>query len=174
MTFLEALGGIAGEAGAGGVNIGRNMLAPLITQGLGEGLSANSMLSAVRGAGFGIRRSSFLELVGSVRDAMTASPVIAGAPLDRLPDANAIVDWRGGKAGTYLYRLNVFTRERDESGVFQITSVAWDIQTSELVTPEEAIATMTEQWNTNTEDYPLELLGATVRGVYRQTGHRAA
>jgi hypothetical protein len=171
VTFFDALSDLADTTGGASVNIGRNLMAPLVQQGLSEGLSGNRMLSAFQEAGLGIRRSSFQDLVSNVRDAMAAAPGIAGSPLDQLPATDNIVEWRGGKENTYLYRLNVFTRERDDMGVFQITNVAWDIQTSSLITPGEAVDNMVSQWNQNSPDYPSELMGATVRGVYRQTGN---
>jgi hypothetical protein len=170
MVFFDAVERIGAGTAGETVNVGRNMLAPLINQGISEGLSGRSMLGALQSAGLGIRRGSFYDLVANVRDSIAASPAIAASPMDALPDLSNIVDWRGGKADTYLYRLNVFTRERDENGEFQITNRAWDVQSESLITPEEASAKVSDNWETS-DEYPSELMGITVRGVYHQTGH---
>jgi hypothetical protein len=174
MTFLETVSDLAESGATEGVTLGNNLLAPIVQQGINEGLSGNAMLSAIKGAGLGIRRSSFLDLVGGVRAAALAAPDVAAMSLDQLPTAEQIVNWRGGKAGTYLYRTNVFTRERDDLGNFHFEQKSWDIQSSSLLTPQEVNDQVTDQFNANTDDYPAELLGVTLRGVYLQGGRSAA
>src|SRR5579863_5054445 len=165
MAFLDILSGLTDAAAGGEVELGANLLAPIVQQGLSEGLSANRMLSAIKSAGLGIRRGSFLDLVGGVREAMQAAPQVADMSLDQLPTSEQIVNWRGGKEGTYLYRTNVFTRERDPEGNFHFESKSWDLQTGSLLSPQEISDLVTDQFNQNTDDYPSELLGVTMRGV---------
>lgn len=148
----------------------RNLLGSAISQGLNQGLGATEMLRAYRAAGGAIRTQSWYQLVGEVREATARAGDIGGLPLDQLPAEGSIVEWSGGRAGTYLYRMNVYVRENVEGVGLNVVQQMWDIQTSELLTPEQAIANITDQFGQTESQYATVMLGASVRGIYRQTG----
>ncbi|MGH3571190.1 MAG: hypothetical protein ACRDUW_05075 [Pseudonocardiaceae bacterium] len=144
----------------------------LVRVGLGEGLSANKMLTSLREAGSGIRRQSFLQLVGEVRAAGAAAGELAAAPLESQLEASRYVTWHGGATNTYLHRVSLFVRQ-DVEGNLEVVTKNFDILSSERLTPAEAVRQAVDIFNTNTgsENYSSEqLLGAELRGAYHQEG----
>lgn len=164
MTFLDGL--------TGGVELERGYLASLVTQGLTEGLSANAMLRDFQQAGIGIRRANFLQLVGEVRSAQAGRDVWSTLAGNSIPEAGAFSTWSGGSANTYLYRTTVYARS-GIPGEKSVTSLNFDVLSSEPITPDEAVRRARNQFDSGsvtTYGSDQEYLGGEVRGGYFQTG----
>lgn len=168
MSFLEGL-----DLDAEGVSaLTRSNLGSLVSRGLSEGLSANSMLATLKEAGGGIRRQSFLQLVGEVRAADASAGELALAPLDNVLAEENYAQWSGGATDTYLHRVSLFVRQEQE-GSLEVMTKKFDIVSSERLSPAEAIRQAQDIFDTNTgtDNYPSEeLLGAELRGAYHQLG----
>lgn len=168
MSFLEGLSLGADEVGL----LTRSQLGSLVGVGLREGLSGNEMLRQLVGAGSGIRRQSFLQLVGEVRNAQASAAELALAPVETPLGAERYTDWQGGATDSYLHRVSLYVREQEEGGLSVITK-NFDIISSTPLSPAEAVQRAQDIFNTNTgsDNYPdEELLGAELRGAYHQLG----
>lgn len=130
------------------------------------------MLSAFREAGGAIRTQSFYQLVGEVSAASAIANRVPEIALDALPPAEAIATWSGGRPGSYLYRVRVYYRE-SEGGVLGVQSTTLNVQTSELVTPADAVAMAQNTWaqgSGGTTGVGQELLGMEVGTIFHQEG----
>jgi hypothetical protein len=164
--ILESLTGAA-EAGAD-----RSLLAPLVRQGLTEGLSATQMLDAVRSAGVGLRTQSWYQLVGEVRASAARAEQWSGAALDRLPTPDQVQEWSGGHTETYLNRVYMYVRT-SATGELAVERRGVSILTNELITPGDALSMAQDLYaeGDESDNYAGEqLLGAEFGGVYHQLG----
>lgn len=141
MSFLEGLAGAEGE----GVNIGRAQLSGLISQGISEGMSGASMLSALKDAGAGIRSQDFYGLVREVRSAQEMAGTWAEQAVDSIPDAEAFVSHTGSAYQGYEYRVPIFYRETGLD-VHDVGHKVFTIRSQELLTPQDAIEQATSIW----------------------------
>lgn len=169
MSFIETLQSLTEAAAAGG---DRSLLAPLIRQGLSEGMSATEMLGSIRDAGVGVRTQSFYQLAGEVRASAARADAWSGAALDQTPSSELIQEWTGGQADKYLSRVYMYVRTR-ASGDLAVERRGVSILTNELITPGDALAMAQDLYseNADSDNYANEeLLGAEFGGVYHQLG----
>lgn len=169
MAFTDILESL-GEAAAAGAD--RSLLAPLMRQGLQEGLSGQAMLGAIRQAGAGVRTQSFYQLLGEVRASAARAEQWSGAALDQLPTHDMVQQWTGGQTDTYLNRVYMYVRTHVE-GELAVERRGVSILTNELITPGDALAMAQELYadNADSDNYANEtVLGAEFGGVYHQLG----
>jgi hypothetical protein len=169
MAFTEILQSIADAEGA---NVGRSLLGTAIRQGLSEGMSATSMLNAMRDAGVGLRTQSFYQLAGEVRASTARAEAWSGAALDRLPGSDLVQEWTGGQADTYLSRVYMYVRTHVD-GELSVERRGVSVVTNQLITPGDALSMANDLYAENAENdnYANEqLLGSEFGGVYHQQG----
>jgi hypothetical protein len=171
MAFLEFLSSLGESPLAAS---GRSMLAPLVRQGLSEGMSANAMLRELRAAGLGLRRQSFLQLVGEVKGSTERAGAWAGVDLTAMPGADMIQEWHGGQSETYLHRVYAYYRSR-EAGDLSVYRKGFSILSRSPMTPAQAIASAADLWGEGdtSGDYAQDLLGFEFSGIYHQLGSAA-
>lgn len=165
MTFLE------GILDAGGLS--KSMLASLVNAGLQNGLSGAAMLSSVREAGLKIRTTDFQQLVSEVRAVRAEGGAFANQPLESLPDPASIIDWQGGRPGSFLYRVHALTREGTGDFV-TIGTKTFNITSSELMTGTDVVNAAQDLIDSGQAEgnYPTEqVYGFLIGGVYRQLGN---
>jgi len=169
MAFLDTLADLAPSEGA---SFSRSQLGSLVSQGLSEGYSGSAILRAFTDNGIGIRRSDGLDLIRQVRGAMDADDAVQSLAMDQIPTSDAISEWSGGRADTYLYRVRMYIREGGESGL-GFYQGNFDIVSDELITPEEAQARARDIWQSGEgqDNYAdRELWGTSLGGIYHQSG----
>lgn len=169
MTFLDTLAELdTGE----GASFSRSQLGSLVGQGLDEGISGNQILREFASNGIGIRRSDGLALISQVRSAMASTDAVQSLAMDQIPTDDAVSEWSGGRADTYLYRVRMYIREGGEGGL-GLYQGNFDIVSDELITPEEAQARARDIWQSGEgqDNYAdRELWGTSLGGIYHQTG----
>jgi hypothetical protein len=169
MAFTDILESIGAASEA---NLGRSQLATLVRAGIEEGVSGNAMLSALRGIGSGIRRQSFLQLVGEVRSAAARAETWAQMPLDQMPSDDMVQIWHGGAVNTFLHRVYVYYRS-NEFGIMAVARKGFSILSRTMITPAQALARAQDIWESGSEggtDVGQTLLGMEFGGVYHQLG----
>ena len=171
MAFLDILSSLGDVADAGA---NRTWMASLVRQGLTEGLSANAMLGAIKTAGLGIRRQSFLQLTGEVRASMAREDQWATMPYDQVPGPELMQEWTGGRAETYLYRLSKLVR-RTVGGELTVERQGFNVLTRSPIAPNDAVAiALTQHEETHPETTTVgELFGIELSGIYHQLGSAA-
>jgi hypothetical protein len=170
VAFIE---GLDLAEGASEATYTRTQLASLIRPDVEAGASANSILRALAGQGLGVRRSDGLALIRQVKSSIAASDAVQSLAMDSIPTTDMIDEWAGGRAGTYLYRVQLYVRDGGEGGL-GFMSKFFDIQSDDLITPAEAQARAEDIWTSNEGQgkYPnRELWGTSTVRVIRQTGH---
>lgn len=162
MSFVEGLNEIVGREG----------LAPLIGAGLNEGLSGASMLSSLREVGMGIRTQSFYQLVGEIQAAQGSVERWADLAQDAIPQATDFVEWSGGAADTYLYRVKYAVRT-GEGGELSVQTKVFNVQSREAISPADATDQAMQQLddNADSDNYNNQtVLGPVGVGLYHQIG----
>jgi len=168
MTFLEGIEGL-GEEGA---QLGRQYLAPLLSQGVAEGMSGASMLSELRDAGQGIRTQSFYQLLGEVKGSLAKTAAWEGLSLETIPGEEVFQEWAGGAVDTYLYRVPMMYRTT-EGGIMGVARKTINVLTHDPISIDEAISRATDTWSEGHEegsDTGQEFLGAGMPTLYHQIG----
>ena len=138
MSFVELLGELDTSSGEA---FSRSQLGSLVGQGLSEGLPGNEILRQFQQAGIGVRRSDGLALIRQVRGAMDATDAVQSLGMDQLPGSDAISEWSGGRADTYLYRVRMYIREGGENGLG-----FYQGQASDPLTPLPVVVPLVEPW----------------------------
>jgi hypothetical protein len=77
-----------------------------------EGLSANQGLQMARQAGLGVRRGTWLQMVGQVRAHYARRITELGAPLNRRPTPTEVTQLTSGKAKGYIQYVDLFVRNK--------------------------------------------------------------
>lgn len=102
----EVLGALTGSA--------RTAL-PFIISGVSQGLSANSILSALQAGGIGIRRANLLTLVNAYRGTFAAAELQRGVPPSAVPPASLFSPAATFMKNPFAYVLSV-TQQNNITG----------------------------------------------------------
>lgn len=108
-----------------------------------EGISANAALRMAQEAGLGVRRASFLRMVGEIREHYSGTLTEPTLPLNRRPTALEAKPLHGGKARGYFQYVDLFVRNRT-TGLVSIRPQA--LRTSTLLSRQQVIDRMTGRY----------------------------
>lgn len=116
----------------------------------------------LRNAGFKFSDATFRSLWGEIRNAVALRGTIAEANINRRPLGSEISPIQGKKSGGYLYRFDVFVRQRGEREVLR-THVG--VRSERLITYRTAMSIIADRFADNDEIYDRELLSITPAAV---------
>src|SRR5208282_5310244 len=115
-AFTDWLAELGTNAGAASFLQSPAIRGSIVRQGLGFGMSGESILRGLRTAGIGMRTQNFYRLLGE----MAASPLsqIAPSPFAALGLASptSIITLEGGTAGRFMVNVRMYYQHIDENG----------------------------------------------------------
>lgn len=173
VTDLVRLGSVTGAASS-------YLRGMIIGQGVSQGASANSILSALTNAGIGIRRNQGLALVAEEQDRQaagaTANQLDLNSPASDLLGVTPPTGW----TGQYVHQVTATYRTTDEEGNYILHTRTLGLKSSQVMTPSESIEAaqqiMTSEIPADEEDnYPLpsDVLAMNLTGVWYDTQGRS-
>lgn len=118
-----------------------------------QGISANEALRMAQEAGFGVRRETFLRLVGSIKAHYSMAQQEFDLPLNRRPIGPEITTLNGSAATGYIQYVSLFVRNK-LTGMVEIVDRA--MRTQELVSRQRAIDMITTREQANIAKAPAE------------------
>lgn len=117
------------------------------------GISANEALRMAQAAGFGIRRETFLKLVGEIKTSYARSQQEFDLPLNRRPVGPEITTLTGSSAGGYIQYVSLFVRNK-LTGL--VDTVDRSLRTQSLMSRQRAIDLITTREELNIAKAPAE------------------
>lgn len=108
-----------------------------------EGLSANAALRMAQDAGLGVRRSTFLQMVGQVRAHYARTTVEPTLPLNRRPTPQEVTPITSKVQRGYIQYVDLFVRNKT-TGLVTVRPQA--IRTSTLTSRQVAVQTVTDRY----------------------------
>ena len=147
----------------------------IVNQAVAAGASANRIIAALTGTGYGVRRSQMLQVIGAVKDryvaSATAYQLAWGAPADEALRAPAPPGW----TGRYVHQVTATYRTTDEEGNYLLHTRTLGIVSSASLNPEEAtsaaMSIMSQSVPSDEEErYPLsgDILSLELTGTWYQ------
>lgn len=118
-----------------------------------EGISANEALRMAQEAGFGVRRETFLKLVGQVKAHYARQQQEFDLPLNRRPVGPEITALTGSSAGGYIQYVSLFVRNKLTG---MVDTVDRAIRTGALLSRQRAIDLVTGREQLNIAKAPAE------------------
>ena len=148
----------------------------VITVGVREGQSANSIVNGLSALGVGVRRQQALALIREETDRQAAGATAAQLdltqPIDELLSATPPPNF----TGQYIHQVAITFRTRDEEGNYMLNSITRGIKAATVLTPEEAVNAALQIVTDNpepTEDSPPispdSILSAELSGAWYAT-----
>lgn len=172
VTEISRLGGITGAAAS-------YLRGVIIQAAVGEGASANSILSALSANGLGIRRDQGLQLVSAEQSRQaagaTASRLNLNSPSSELLGTAPPANW----TGQYIHQVTATYRTRDEEGNYILHTRTLGLKSATALTPADAMAAaqdiMTSSIPAEEEgNYPLpsDVMSMSLTGVWYDVQNR--
>lgn len=142
-------------------------LVSFVARGLREGLSGEAIYRQIKGTELGVRRTTFLQVVGEVRAAFSNREHLMGVDPTLSPDPGWFTDWRAGTSGKFIYQVSIPIRQvgTDET-IWRPYSATFD----RMVTPSVAIDQAMDAYGDAAADYGEVLYGGVLTGLYRMVG----
>lgn len=174
MSWTEDFSGLTATLGApGAVDYARGAI---IGAGISAGASANSVLRALRSAGIGFRRESFLETWAGLKAQAEINQTANALPVDsatgQLLPGTPPENW----TGQYVHQVTATFRTRLTDGTYEISQRPMGIVDTQPLTPFEAAqATMnileTPVTDEDEDRYPraADVLSLTLTGAWYRT-----
>lgn len=147
----------------------------VVTQAVTAGASANQIIAALQGTGYGVRRQTMLSVIGQAKARAAASQTSYqlpfGQPASELLKEPAPAGW----TGRYVHQVTATYRTTDEEGNYLLHTRTLGIISNHLLTPEQATAAaldiMTQSLPSDEEErYPLsgDILSLELSGTWYQ------
>lgn len=133
-----------------------------IAGALNQNLSQRETMRQLRSAGVKFSDVTFRTLWGEVQHAISLRGSVAEANVQRRPLGSEISPITGKKTGGYLYRFDVFVRQRGEREVMR-THVG--VRTDNLITYQRAMAVIADKFADNESIYERDLISIVPAGV---------
>lgn len=137
------------------------------------GVSANEGLRQLRTAGMGVRRETWLKMVGQARAQYANLAAEFSRPINRPPNATEYTTITETKVSGYLQYVDVWVRSKETGEVYVRPQV---FRTDSLVSRDRAISLVTERYENAVDRSKVtpSLWGTTpdevvIGGVYRGT-----
>lgn len=118
-----------------------------------QGISANEALRMAQEAGMGIRRETFLRLVGQVKANYARSQQEFDLPLNRRPYGSEMTQLSGSTATGYIQYVSIFVKNK-LTGL--VDTVDRALRTQQLVSRQRAIDVVTAKEQANIAKAPAE------------------
>lgn len=172
ITEISRLGGITGAATS-------YIRGVIISTAVGQGASANSILSALSANGLGIRREQGLQLVSAEKQrqaaGQTASRLGLNTPSSQLLDTVPPENW----TGQYIHQVTATYRTRDEEGNYILHTRTLGLKSATALTPADAVAAAQQIMSSEVPaeeegNYPLpsDVLSMELSGVWYDVQNR--
>lgn len=116
-----------------------------------EGLSANEALRQAQEAGFGVRRETFLRLVGAVKAQYARQLQEFDLPLNRRPTGTEVTHLPGSASTGYIQYVSIFVRNKTTGAVDTIDRA---LRTQALVSRQRAIDQLVSREQVNIATAP--------------------
>lgn len=121
----------------------------------------------LRGSGFRFSDATFRSMWGEIEHARSLRGNIADVNLNRRPPADLESEISGGRAGTRLYRFDIFVRRRGEREVMQSHI---GVKSNRSITFRTAMQQIMDNFADNEDLYDSELVGVVPAAVNIFTG----
>lgn len=108
-----------------------------------EGVSANAALRMATEAGMGVRRSTFLKMVGEVKAHYSRSIVEPSRPMNRRPTPQEVTDLTTKSQRGYIQYIDLFVRNKT-TGLVTVRPQA--IRTGSLMSRDRAVQYVTDRY----------------------------
>lgn len=155
---IQAAAGEVGQSPAG--------LAGIVRTGISEGWSQRTAIAVAREAGLSFRDSTFRALWRDVNAQYARAEQVAATEAGSPVALGAVTETDYGKAGTFNYWIVQYFRDR-QSG--DILSETFTLDSPDLLSPDEAIAQLTDRLDNSEEADEYEAvqqrLGFALTGI---------
>lgn len=131
-----------------------------------QGYSANRTLAALREAGHGINRQTFLKLWGEVAAGRASRPEEAARPLNAVPTGGELRTMTTRQATGVMQMVEVYLKDR-QTGL--VMSKNFSVTSPRGLRRADVVARAVELYSQDDSRYPTTLLAAVHVGAYRLT-----
>lgn len=128
-----------------------------------EGLGPTEALRIARGGGLRIQDSQWFRMFGQERMNVALSIRARDAPLNRRPGPDEIGQWTTVRRRGFATRVTALARDRITGAE---STIHVTVTTRNLVSRGNAITQAMDAWSDPDENYPKEVIGAFVTGVF--------
>lgn len=134
----------------------------LILSGIGRGLSGNSIITALRDAGLGLRRSTALSLIATARDYYAKRVTTAGLNYTSPVPPDAVSQWVSKTKTGYGHAVSVYMRD---IGTGQVVQKYYTAYSQTLLTPADAVQAALNAYGDQAEAYKQTMMGGILTNV---------
>ena len=138
---------------------------------VGEGISANRWIAAMRESGTGVRRQVGLRVFGQAKALVAEYGNEPTRPLDSVPTADEMKPWPTRASSGVLQTVQLFYRERVTGRIVQRF---YNVKSETGVTREAAVNAAIEANAAGAEEYEQEFIGGYHTGSARLVSTEAA
>lgn len=137
-----------------------------ILSGIGRGLSGNKIISELRTAGLGVRRSVAFDLIAQARNYYQKRVTTAGLDYNNPVPADAVSQWVSKTKTGYGHAVSVYLRDIGTGAIVQKYYTAYS-QT--LLTPGQAVQQALDAYGQQAEIYKQTMMGGILTNVVQYT-----
>lgn len=169
MSFAEFLSGI--ETGAYTADTESAIVGGAIRYGVQNNISGAEILRGLQGAGLGVRRQTFYQLVRNERANIAAGFLPADVSLVEVPGAETIPTVAVGRAGTYVSNIRLTYRVADGAGNYHLEERTLSVTSRSPMAPSDAMQIAQDIWAEHSVNYPnLQIFDLAYMGTVLHTG----